>query len=1100
MQHALETKAKEFLGASSWAKYLGLLALLIGAGFLSSGVVTWLAANWAGFSKFQKLYGTQVVFALTLLLSLVFYWYQKRRLQSQSYALPSAVMAFIGAVLIGALFALIGQTYQTGADLWQLFALWSVLQIPLLLALPNVASFSLFMLTSHVGMTLFANDSSLSAIGASTTGFMHIGLALVFLVLSELCLPHLRDRQWRISPKLAAIGVAASILLSIMFTGYEYDMGYSLLGLSLGALGMYFYRHWRFDLGIFVLSMLMTVFSLLYLIISRSPMSDFGMYFIALLLLIMGIAGVIYGFSAWRQRVLQGQAQGEDIPWLLQVFFLILVMVASLIFILLLGLSAGLERLYLPGLLLMLMGLGLKYRHFLAGQRGSELSGRAQVVEGAKVADSVASSGAGESTNERHKSLTSEPVAAVKTNGLIVNLLAQAFVALGLAMLFVDTVFLSMDGFSVFGALIGMQGDELSFGVPLNVLLFTLLCVAIFFLVKAAWLRIFAVVLFSWAFFSLVLPPLYAEYILGYSYADLNSGLRSDQEVFRQLMFVRSLWLLLVPICVFLAYRYPQLGRRRRTLFWALSLYALGSFVFEYARFSMFSAFGVGWSEFNGVVSERSLWSYLGGELFVNPSLYSLPLYLTVISPTIIAWFVGRSLPFVPRLLSSLVVLFISILWSGNTPVLFALALLLVAYHMHSYLLFALALVAGMGFLALHYFSMLIPLIYKSYILLISGLILFALLALWYVWMERRQVAAQTVLGHTATLSPKAYYLPISLIALSLVIVLGLSNFKIAEYEHILDDGEPVILELAPVDPRSLMQGDYMELRFAIADDIREATPRTYNEGAASYNNVPSWSKGFALLRKDERGVAQLCRVSEHVPEDFGACTPGILMPYKSHASWPYVSLPSEQYFFAEGAEPYYAQARFGEFKVTKDGVALLVGLRDKDLQPMQAPADMQKWLQEQRDTQLNSAEDSLNEIERAQREAELPTAVDPSTDSAVDPSTDSAVDPSEESALSPGVDSALDTIDAPTIDSTDTSAINAADIPASTPAPPALNVPPVVDEVSPVPPLTEPVAPQSRDEEDVQKAEQAVIETVQKAEQAAMEAQRAAKEALIKP
>ena len=91
-------------------------------------------------------------------------------------------------------------------------------------------------------------------------------------------------------------------------------------------------------------------------------------------------------------------------------------------------------------------------------------------------------------------------------------------------------------------------------------------------------------------------------------------------------------------------------------------------------------------------------------------------------------------------------------------------------------------------------------------------------------------MAAQTVLGHTAAFSPKAYYLPVSLIALTIVVVLGLSNFKIGEYEHVLESGETVILELAPVDPRSLMQGDYMELRFAITDDIEHATRGQYDQ------------------------------------------------------------------------------------------------------------------------------------------------------------------------------------------------------------------------------------------------------------------------------
>ena len=53
--------------------------------------------------------------------------------------------------------------------------------------------------------------------------------------------------------------------------------------------------------------------------------------------------------------------------------------------------------------------------------------------------------------------------------------------------------------------------------------------------------------------------------------------------------------------------------------------------------------------------------------------------------------------------------------------------------------------------------------------------------------------------------------------------MLGLVNWSVAQKERLLERGRIVLLELAPVDPRSLMQGDYMALQFAIARDTREA-------------------------------------------------------------------------------------------------------------------------------------------------------------------------------------------------------------------------------------------------------------------------------------
>lgn len=60
------------------------------------------------------------------------------------------------------------------------------------------------------------------------------------------------------------------------------------------------------------------------------------------------------------------------------------------------------------------------------------------------------------------------------------------------------------------------------------------------------------------------------------------------------------------------------------------------------------------------------------------------------------------------------------------------------------------------------------------------------------------------------------------LIITNLLLLLGYLNWSIYQKEQTLRDGQLVLFELAPVDPRSLMQGDYMSLRY------REAT-RTYS-------------------------------------------------------------------------------------------------------------------------------------------------------------------------------------------------------------------------------------------------------------------------------
>ena len=48
--------------------------------------------------------------------------------------------------------------------------------------------------------------------------------------------------------------------------------------------------------------------------------------------------------------------------------------------------------------------------------------------------------------------------------------------------------------------------------------------------------------------------------------------------------------------------------------------------------------------------------------------------------------------------------------------------------------------------------------------------------------------------------------------------VLAFVNFGIYGRERLLTEGQVVLLRMAPVDPRSLMQGDYMRLNFEAAD------------------------------------------------------------------------------------------------------------------------------------------------------------------------------------------------------------------------------------------------------------------------------------------
>ena len=156
------------------------------------------------------------------------------------------------------------------------------------------------------------------------------------------------------------------------------------------------------------------------------------------------------------------------------------------------------------------------------------------------------------------------------------------------------------------------------------------------------------------------------------------------------------------------------------------------------------------------------------------------------------------------------------------------------------------------------------------------------------------------------------------LIVLGAAIVLAVVNVSIVGKERVIRDGAVVFLELGPRDPRSLMQGDYMALRFEIAREI-EASAR--GDGALSREG----ETGIAEIAIDARSVASLA-------QNGNAANAKLRYRIRDGAVW----LGTNAFFFEEGTERRYALARYGEFRVDKgSGDAVLVGLRDADLKPL---------------------------------------------------------------------------------------------------------------------------------------------------------------------
>lgn len=151
------------------------------------------------------------------------------------------------------------------------------------------------------------------------------------------------------------------------------------------------------------------------------------------------------------------------------------------------------------------------------------------------------------------------------------------------------------------------------------------------------------------------------------------------------------------------------------------------------------------------------------------------------------------------------------------------------------------------------------------------------------------------------------------IVLLNLVLLLIYFNHSIAKKEELLKDGQLVLLELAPVDPRSLMQGDYMALRYKISENI-------------DFDNIPKRGYCVVVLDKDDR--ANKVRFQKGLtPLDKGEH----LIEYTSSDKWN-INIGAESFFFQEGQAERYEKAKYGGVKIDKDGNSLLVGLYDEQL------------------------------------------------------------------------------------------------------------------------------------------------------------------------
>ena len=161
----------------AWQKFFQLLFISLGVGFTVSGIIFFFAYNWTDLHKFAKIGMVEglVIIATILVLR------PKMNNNIRNIILTGA------SVLVGALFAVYGQIYQTGANAYDFFLGWTIF-VTLWVAVSNFPPlYLLYLVLINTTFVLYSQQvSEWSELSVLTSLFIFNSIVLIFaIVLSK---------------------------------------------------------------------------------------------------------------------------------------------------------------------------------------------------------------------------------------------------------------------------------------------------------------------------------------------------------------------------------------------------------------------------------------------------------------------------------------------------------------------------------------------------------------------------------------------------------------------------------------------------------------------------------------------------------------------------------------------------------------------------------------------------------------------------------------------------------------------------------------------------------------------------------------------------
>jgi len=280
-----------------------------GTVLLAAGVIFFFAYNWAALHRFAKL----GLAAAALSACVVAAWASRPASTVWQWALLGA------ALCTGALLALIGQTYQTGADIWELFIAWLALMLPFALLARAWPNWLLCMVVMNLGLIRFLSMGGLWqwGLGEAAQPALLIVANSLWWLLAGLWARGLLTEPSRHLERTAALltllPLSWGAALGMFGLSSQHANGYGaylpVFAIAEAAL-LLCYRHWRLDIFMLGILSACAVFvggSLLLRGLLEG--GDLVSGLIVMAIYVMGVSGALLG---WLRKLIRQQHAPPD--------------------------------------------------------------------------------------------------------------------------------------------------------------------------------------------------------------------------------------------------------------------------------------------------------------------------------------------------------------------------------------------------------------------------------------------------------------------------------------------------------------------------------------------------------------------------------------------------------------------------------------------------------------------------------------------------------------------------------------------------------------------------------------------------------------------